>query len=334
MRWSQALNVALLGVALTLMAVVMTSGARPDRRPPTVSHGLTFEVPTVALPDGTMAVVDASGRVVPIRRYERVLAASTTSASIVSQLLEPERVVGYTDYARTRALDSWRYAGRPGIDRMQDIEGILAMRPDLVLMNTVGDSPPIERLRELGVEVFDLGPMRGVETWVDQILRATTVLDVPERGHRYAGQFLRRMATAACHPPSADARIMYLSVYGDRFYGGTAGTSYADVMRYAGVHDVAAARFREWPEYATEHVLSLDPPWILTASGMADRICGHSALGSLQACTHDPPRIVEIHGGLLSDPGEGMLEATELLHDAIYGPCALRNRPGDTNADP
>jgi iron complex transport system substrate-binding protein len=141
----------------------------------------------------------------------------------------------------------------------------------------------------------------------------------PERGERFAKSLLAEMGAVATDvSPASRKRGMYLSIYGARLFGGSAGTSYHDVLVSAGLVD-AAASYGESPQYSTEQVLALDPDVIVTNDGMRGRICEHGGLGSLRACG-SPERIVEIENELLGDPGPAMLDAAEAVRAAVYGP--------------
>lgn len=305
-----AINGAAL--ALTLAASVAAGSLearREDRRP-----GTPGEVSTTGA-----SVVDASGAAVPVASYERIVSASTVADEILLELVEPERVVAFTEAITHHPTRGHRYAGRETLPDIADIEAYLALRPDLVLIHSFVDPRRVTRLREAGLTVFDLGEMRGLDALLDDIEDVAAVLNVPDRGARLAATLERRMrAVAHDVPPDAREGGIYVAIHGVRLYGGTLGTSYHDVLTHAGLLDLAASRYRDWPAYTTEQLLSLDPPWIVTREGMRPVLCENATLASLRACSV-PGHVVEIESGLMSDAGLGMLEATEAVHAAVYG---------------
>ena len=109
---------------------------------------------------------------------------------------------------------------------------------------------------------------------------------------------------------------------GGHLYGGTAGTSFHDVLVSAGLDDVAARNHRDWPAYASEDVLALDPEIIVTNRGLALGICRHPGFDRLRACQEAAerrdPSIVELDSALLGDPGLPMLDAAEAIYRAVY----------------
>jgi ABC-type Fe3+-hydroxamate transport system substrate-binding protein len=119
-------------------------------------------ITTVEWPSGERGLLDAAGMAVPIRDYQRIVSASTVSDWLLVELCEPTRIVAYTEHGAKQA--PWRHqlAGKPSIASISNLEEILALRPALLLMNSLGDPRRVARLRENGVQVFDLGEMRGV----------------------------------------------------------------------------------------------------------------------------------------------------------------------------
>jgi iron complex transport system substrate-binding protein len=262
------------------------------------------------------SVRDASGHSVSIRPYRRIVSASATADELLLDLCEPDRIAAFTPYTdRARAF---RFAGKPTV-QLHDLEGILSLGPDLVLVSGNGDMQPILRLREVGVNLFDLGDARGMSTLVPNIHEIAALVGHPERGDRFALDFVSAMATVAADIPSSGRRrAMYLSVYGGRLFGGASGTSYDDVIAAAGLVE-AAAGYRDWPTYAPDDVLAIDPDVIVTTTAMRDRICEHAGLSGLRACGA-AGRIVEIQSALLSDAGPDMLSAAQAVRLAVYGP--------------
>jgi iron complex transport system substrate-binding protein len=158
--------------------------------------------------------------------------------------------------------------------------------------------------------------MRGLSTLRKNVRDVARLVGAPERGYRLIARFeqrLRRVAGGVTRRPTA----LYVGLHGAKLYGGAAGTSFHDVLTYAGLSDVAATRFEGWPSYTAEQILSLDPEVIVTQSGMRRALCGRYQLDTLRACR--TARIVEIPAHVISDPGLVMLDAAELVHDAVFG---------------
>ncbi len=272
---------------------------------------------TVAPAGSAATATDASGTALPVRDYRRIASAGLAADGLLAALVEPARVVAYSSFST--GPESWRYAGGPRLTGLQDLEAIVALRPDLVLCCPYGNEHDrLARLRAAGVTVCDFGEQGGVDDLLRQARLLGALIGHAERAERFCAEFTRRLrAVSADLPPERPRRrALLLDVVGDYLYGGTVGTSYHDVLLAAGLADAAAARYRKWPQYAVEEIIALDPDLLVTATGNAARLRRLPALAGLRAL-RDPAGIVEVPAAVLGDPGPAMLTAAEALHDAL-----------------
>ena len=314
MNWINFLNSALLAAALVTSATL--TGALTVWSP--APEALLVE------PERQTSVEDVNNVRVPVNAYSRIVSASTIADQILIRLIEPSRILAVSDHTLRGGDEPWRYEGKLGVGSAQDIESIIQLRPDLVFVNNFVDVRHVQRMKEAGLTVFDLGPMRGMETLMPNIHQVSSLLGVPERGQALAREFERRLnAVAADIPPSARRRGLYVGIHGDRLYGGTARTSFHDVLQAAGLIDVAAeAGYEGWPAFTSEELLTLNPQWIITNKGREDAFCRHAGFDALVACQASQVRGIDTD--LLSDPGLGILEAAEAVRDAVYDSGAYR----------
>lgn len=270
-----------------------------------------------------LAVLGASGRALPgvtsgepevAEVPSRIVSASTVADRLLFDFCPPDRVVAITERS-TLGPQAHRFVGHATVRSLDDLEAIVALRPDVLLASNVDDPRRVARIRDAGVEVVELGSSDGLASLLSDVRTVARLCGVPDGGARYADALERRMGGVARDVTERREGI-YLSIYGDRNFGGTVGSSYHDVLTAAGLEDAAAEAYRGWPQYTIEQLLELDPEVIVTRAGMRATICGHPALSHLSACPDD---VVEIDGELLDDPGPGMLDAAEAIHDAVYG---------------
>jgi iron complex transport system substrate-binding protein len=256
--------------------------------------------------------------------YRRIASGSIVGDQLLLALAEPERIVALSSYGRARTASPHLYGRRPTLAGLTPLESLLALRVDLVLVSQISAGAELARARSAGVRVFDLGPMRGLATLLPNITSVATLLGDPARGQRHAAELTRRMrAVAADIAPERRRRALYVSAHGGKLFGGAAGTSYHDVLAHAGLVDVAAARFRDWPQYDPEQLLALDPELVVTSQGLGAGLCAVSGLERLRACRTERG-IIELPEALLGDPGPRMLDAAEALREAVYGPVPSR----------
>jgi iron complex transport system substrate-binding protein len=312
---------ALVGALLLGLAGGYDPSARRAAEVPTFTNTVSSARPQ-ALPGGGWGIADAAGHLVPLRDYRRIASTSLLSDRLLMDLAEPDRVLAVGRGSVKAAPGRWRLAGKPVIDGMGPIEAIIALKPDLVLMNVFGADGRIDKLRDAGIEVFNLGQLHGIVTLLPTAEVVGALLGDAARGRQWAHDFQARISRVAA--PLGDRprlRAVYLAVYAGHILGGSAGTSFHDVLTHAGLIDAAAeAGFRDWPQFRAEQVAALDPDIIVTKDGMIEAVCTAPGLERLRACGHGARagRLLTLPDEILEDPGAGMLDAAERLFDLAY----------------
>jgi iron complex transport system substrate-binding protein len=309
-------------IAITAMGYDPSASTEaPDETASFTGHDLEF----ARLPGGGRGLIDATGRAVPLERYQRIAAGSIASRSALGELCEHRRIAAVISAGIDDAPEVHRFAGIPRVTDIEDPERLLSLGVDLVIVNSLGSLSQVARLRAAGLEVFALGPMRGVDTFVRDLRQVAVLIGHPERGDRAAASFQRRLrAVADDIEPRRRRRGMYLTAYGDTMFGGTAGTSYHDVLIHGGLIDAAAAGFSGWPQYSAEHVLAIDPEVIVAPRGLGESLCRRQPLARLRACSAGRTGFVELPSSWLEDPSFIMLDVAEVIRDRVYGPRRSR----------
>jgi iron complex transport system substrate-binding protein len=309
----EALQAGALVAALGLStAGALLVGLPADGPPPQAA------VPERVAP-GAGTVVDARGVEIPTGEPARIVSLNPVADLLLLELVAPERLVAATRYTRDQHPWGWRLGERPGVASSDALEDLLILEPDLIIASAYADAAALERLREAGVVVFDLGQMRGVETTLAGIEALGALLRVPGRARSLAHRYRSQVAALEdAVPPDEHVDGMYLSLTGGALYGGTAGSSYADLLRLGGIRDLAArAGHQGWPRYTVEEVLALDPPVVLTPRGGREALCGHDLLHAIAAC-RPGGRILELDPALAADPGLGLPEAARRVQEALH----------------
>ena len=277
-------------------------------------HGSTRLLAAVTTSSTTATVVDAAGTVHPVHQYQRVLSLGLIGDAILLSVCEPTRIAGLSIWSKEQP-DAFRAAGLPRLHGLDDLEAILAIRPDVVLVSTFGgESERMTRLREAGIRVVDLGIPRGLASYCANLRLVASLLAVPERGEREAlRQEQRSAAVAADIPAERRPRAIYLAVVGEVLFGGATGTSFHDALVLGGCRDAGSeAGWLAWPELTPERVLAVSPEVIITQAGMAADLRKRAGLDRLQA------RWIEIEAPLLQDPGSLIVDAAQAIRAGVH----------------
>ena len=265
------------------------------------------------------SLVDSTGHSLPRRHYARIVSTNLVTDRLLLELAEPDRILAFSRAASERPQDGYRYQGKLVVDGFGPVEALIALRPDLVLTNSFGTPGRAAKLRSAGIEVFDLGELRGVSSLVRATKTLAELLGQPERGQNFAHTFEQRMNNVAAGLAGRTRKTaLFLSIIGSQVQGGTTGTALHDVLTAGGLVDVAAERYRDWPAYSAEQLLALHPDLIVTKQGMSAAVCAFPGADLLPACD-EPDRIIELPAELLDEPGPAMLEAAEAIYRRVYG---------------
>jgi len=274
-------------------------------------------------------VVDHGGHPVPCLDYQRIVCASTIAAEVAPELVSVDRILMVPAWHRESSPSSFKTElrgpnGEPRIkvlDSLASVEVLVGAKPDLILLSSLvgGGGEHLQRLRSLGLTVLDLGPMLGVDSFLSNIQTLGQVLRVPGRGHHLARSFLHRLQRVKLSSKGlGPKRALYIGSMGGSLMGGTEGSSYHDLLSFAGLEDVAAGRgLSPWPTYSPEQVLDMAPDLIVTEHGQGASLKATPGFDQLSALAR-PGGLVELPEG--SDTiGLGLLDAVEALHEAVYG---------------
>jgi iron complex transport system substrate-binding protein len=307
---------------LVLIGIVLVALLRKDL-PAAASSVAPVQGAGVRLMDagsGRRGLADAGGYVVPLRDYRRIAAGTTVADDLLLQLAEPERIAVLTRYGREHSADAHLYGQRAVFGGPTDLELLQRQRVDLLVLNHLGSPAELARARDLGVEVFNLGEMRGLSTLLPNMEAVATLLGERARGTRLAARFVRRMqAVAADIPAQARKRAVYVSAHGGQLFGGGRRSSYHDVLTAAGLVDAVTDELSNFPHYDPEQLLSMDPDIVVTQHASVSSFCRVSGLSHMRACGEGGRGVVGMDDALLGDPGLGMLEAAEELRELVYG---------------
>ncbi|MGB0638580.1 MAG: ABC transporter substrate-binding protein, partial [Myxococcota bacterium] len=271
-----------LGVCLSL-GLATWGAANLSRTPSTQANVVMAEQQSAPQATNQTIVADVRGNRVAIKDYQRIVSVNTVADHLLLQLIEPQRLVGITHHSLASHPEGWRFGEQSTVERGTDVEHILALKPDIVIISSFVNESVIARLQEANVAVFDLGETRGFVTLLGDIDALGQVLNVTTR----AGQLIERIereldALERAVPAEKRPVGMYLSMYGDGFFGGTTNTSFADMLRYGGIDDLAPKHgYKEWPQYTPEQLLVMNPTLIVTSQGLGAGICSHTILHQL-----------------------------------------------------
>jgi iron complex transport system substrate-binding protein len=200
-----------------------------------------------------------------------------------------------------------------------NIEGIVRLKPDLVLVEK--SSPLIARLQSLGISVmaFDVQSMADVQRTLQQLDK---VLGSAESGAVWDRIQLDIARASRASSPSQKAARVYFEVNPAPFAAGK--TSFiGELLDRLGMQNIATEKMGAYPKINPEFVVQSRPDLIMTTEASPKQLAQRPGWKSIPAI--EANRICffsAAHADVLVRPGPRMGEAASLIAD-----CAMRSLP-------
>ncbi|CAM5221833.1 Iron complex transport system substrate-binding protein/vitamin B12 transport system substrate-binding protein OS=Castellaniella defragrans OX=75697 GN=HNR28_001468 PE=4 SV=1 [Castellaniella defragrans] len=151
---------------------------------------------------------------------------------------------------------------RVGYYRALPLEGILSVKPDLVLASeNAGPRSVLDRIQGMGVaveRVSDSPSLSSLYTRVDEIARA---LDVPDRGAALSAHIRTKVEQAQGQPGTPRHTLVLMNRTG-QFMAAGAQTAAHEILNLAGLHNVLS-RQTGYKPLSAEGVAALAPDLII-----------------------------------------------------------------------
>jgi iron complex transport system substrate-binding protein len=200
-----------------------------------------------------------------------------------------------------------------------NIEGIVRLKPDLVLVEK--SSPLIARLQSLGISVmaFDVQSMADVQRTLRQLDK---VLGSAESGAVWERIQLEIARASRALSPSQKAAWVYFEVNSAPFAAGK--TSFiGELLDRLGMQNIATEKMGAYPKINPEFVVQSRPDLIMTTEASPKQLAQRPGWKSIPAI--EANRICffsAAQSDVLVRPGPRMGEAAGLIAD-----CAMRSLP-------
>ncbi|GFN29515.1 heme/hemin ABC transporter substrate-binding protein [Achromobacter denitrificans] len=249
---------------------------------------------------------------------ERVVTLGGSVTEIVYQLGQGERLVG--DDLSSLYPEAATRLPRVGYYRAVPVEGVLALKPDLVLASEQAGPPEaLKRLGEVGVRVVTVPDSPSVDSLKARIRNVAEALEVAPEGERMVERIARELKAVEATPVTHARAILLINRTG-ALLGAGGGTAANEVMAMAGLVNVLKDQ-QGYKPVSAEAVSALAPDLIvvtktsLEATGGAARLLATPGLASTPAAARQ--RVIVMDDLLLLGMGPRLpLALTELKREA------------------
>ncbi|MBW8784760.1 MAG: ABC transporter substrate-binding protein, partial [Novosphingobium sp.] len=215
--------------------------------------------------------------------HPTIVSLNPCTDAILAEVADPRQILALSHYSRDPASSSMDVALARRFPAVgDDIEEVLALRPDIVVAGSFVPPPTAAAYRRLGLRLEPFGIAASVAASEAQVRRIAALAGHPERGEALVGRIEAALGRAA--PPPGAPPIPTLVWQSGGIVPGE-GTLIAELLRRAGFANFAAARgLRQADVLPLEAVLAAPPRLILAVvspHSEEDRALSHPALGRL-----------------------------------------------------
>jgi iron complex transport system substrate-binding protein len=273
-----------------------TSAVEAGQSPPRAATTATASTPqspstSVATPSLPAVVTDKDGRQVTVTDVSRIIPLNGDIAEVIWALGLGDNVIA-TDTSATYPEDATKRQ-RIGYQRQLSAEGILSLRPSVVIGNDAAGPPAvIEQIRGAGVPVVILSSPSTLDGAVAKISSVAAALGVPEQGDQLARRTQTEIeaAQALAAKATSKPRVVFLYVRGGatQQIGGT-GTAADALIAAAGAVDAGVeAGIRGFQPLTPEALVAARPDVLLLLTAGLESVGGIDGLLAIPGVAQTP----------------------------------------------
>lgn len=213
---------------------------------------------------------------------------------------------------------------RVGYYRATPVEGVLAMRPDMVLASEQAGPPQaIQKLAELGVNLQVVSDQPTIESLFRRIEQVAGALDARSAGAQLSASLRRDLDRIQAQPRSGRPTLLMVNRTGAS-QGAGSGTAADEVLRLAGLTNVLAGQ-QGYKPLSPEAMTALAPELIVITTSSLDALGGMDKLLQVPGVIGTPAaragRIVVMDDLLVLGLGPRLPQALRQLQDAAGAPA-------------
>ncbi len=271
--------------------------------------------------DHQIEIVDDLGQQVSLPGVPtRIVSLAPSNTEILFAVGAGGHVVGVTQWCNhpVAAQSIQQVAGYADLN----VERITAVSPDLILAARGNDLEGLETLKQMGIPVFALN-VQSLEAMVEAVKRLGQLTGTGPRADSLAQALQQRLTVVDQRIASLQRPRVLWGYVAEPVYTAGPGSLIDDVIHRAGGLNVARAAEGTWPQVSLETIVAWAPEVLLTSlgkgmqpAGEIERLMDVDGWKDLPAIREG--RIVNVDGDLLTRAGPRLVDAAEILSDALH----------------
>ncbi len=224
-----------------------------------------------------LTITDDTGRKVTIpHRPTRIVSLTLGTDEILLQMVNPQRVVGVTQYASQPAMSFVAdKVGQAAQLASANAEQVIALKPDLVFAADYTKPGVVQQLEQANIPVVEFTTFSSMSDVEKHVQVVANLVGDPAKGQQMVAAMRTELARVAKEVKGlSKPTVVYYSGYG--YVAGQGTTVDALIADAGGIN--AAAGIQGWKQVGPEELVALKPDIILTdTNGPKDIVQGAQA---------------------------------------------------------
>ncbi|NYT39036.1 hemin ABC transporter substrate-binding protein [Allopusillimonas soli] len=258
-----------------------------------------------------------SGDALPSDTPQRVVTLGGSVTEIVYELGQGDRLVAVD--ASSLYPEEATALPQVGYYRTVPLEGVLSVKPDLVLASENAGPPEVlQRLQSLGITLSQVSDGPSLDSLYKRIDQVAGALHVPEQGQALSRQ-IRQAVQAASQADVPSLRAVVIVNRTGPFMAAGEGTAAGAMLALAGLTN-AAAGHKGYKPLSAEGMAALQPDMIITTTTSAQGMGGLDAVRAKAGIAMTPAarsgRVIAMDDLLILGIGPRVAQAIAQLKQA------------------
>jgi iron complex transport system substrate-binding protein len=204
-----------------------------------------------------------------------------------------------------------------------NIERIAELNPDILITITGGPEDDYQKVRELGIEIYRVIDVKGIEGVYDEIANISKIIGLEDKGKELVSELKKEVDKIYNQIKDLSdeqrPRVFY-EVWNDPLMSAGADTFINDLIeKSGGVNILSEDNLTGWPEYSVEKLIEKNPDVIIAPMSLAadsSVITGDERFSSIDAVTSG--RVYVVPDNPISRPNQNLIKALQMLSKAIH----------------
>ncbi|MFZ3105794.1 MAG: ABC transporter substrate-binding protein, partial [Candidatus Hydromicrobium sp.] len=204
-----------------------------------------------------------------------------------------------------------------------NIERIAELNPDILITITGGPEDDYQKVRELGIEIYRVIDVKGIEGVYDEIANISKIIGLEDKGKELVSKLKKGVDKIYNQikdlSDEQKPRVFY-EVWNDPLMGAGADTFISDLIeKSGGVNILSEDNLTGWPEYSVEKLIEKNPDVIIAPMSLvADPsvIMEDGRFSSIDAVTGG--RVYVVPDNPICRPNQNLIKALQMFAKAIH----------------